>query len=209
MKKRITLIGLLIVLVVIAVLIILFVVNSSKKKIKEKSITEIETQTFTGTIYRNSDEKISIGDSIDNLSGYETEKTKSNIESNVYLKHAVEDDIIKASYVCIRYNNIESCLQGGDPSYYGTFDEMEEGMSPIDVPTNPTGNVAVIDGVRNYFLSDIGACYFDYSDSGCMSSSLNLEIFAQDDVVYALDDAVLIGCGVEIDGSSSCFSYLK
>ena len=141
------------------------------------------------------------GTKIIGLTNYETEETKNNITQNYYLKYEVEDDIIQASYACIKYNNIEACLQGGDSSYFGSFDEMEPEMSAILEPTNPTGNVSVIDSTRSHFLSNGGSCGFHDTDAYCGNSSLELAALSNGQV-HASDDS--IDCKVNPDGSSFC-----
>ncbi len=200
--------------------------------------TIVQVPPFTGTIYRNSTEEISIGDPIvpvttnvyclesqslgfnsctdsnqgvnqeecdaallspeapedaqcipgtitfPGLTSYETEETKSNITEDYYLKHDVENNIITASYACIRYTDsvtnelVEACVQGGDPSYYGD---------------DTTGNVKILKDIQTSFERSLqnAYCYFSSSFSNCASDSLALG-FDSD------------GSALADDSSSSC-----
>ena len=60
---------------------------------------EIE-ESGTLYIYRTSDEILSVGESIDNIT-YETDL--ANISTEIYLKHEVVNNVITASYSCITY----------------------------------------------------------------------------------------------------------
>ena len=236
-----------------------FTVGNTKYKLQNGSLkvddsTEEEEETFTGTIYRNSADKVTIGQTIvpetktlycgivkdgetvqgtscsmagvgwdtnaecvsgmadlgipnatceeatntTGLTSYETEETKSNITQNFYLKHEVEDNIVTASYVCIRYTGGEVCIQGGDPSYYGTFD----GKSSAGEVINPTGNIAEVAKTRSYFLSnEKGSCYFKDEESKCNDSSLNFSAYS-DGTVSAENDS--IECIVVPAGIATC-----
>ena len=123
------------------------------------------------------------------LSSYET--LPSNITSNYYLKHVVENDIVTESYVCIRYDDNgtkEACIRGGNASYYG-YDA-----------TNPTGNVAIIESTQNYFEGNEGSCDFNEDKSSC-SIKETLGISATSNgMVYANE------CGIDPSGMSWCES---
>ena len=175
--------------------------------------TSLEPTPFTGTIYRNSEERISIGDSIESLTSYETEATKSSITQNYYLKHDVENNIITASYTCIRYTDsvtnelVEACLQGRDTSYYGTYDEMPDEMSDeclYDVSDkNPTGNIKVLSDIKTSFERSFknGECAFGSSNSNCYSDSLGLSSFSSGRNYAMYSNSM---CYVNSLGSSYC-----
>ena len=137
------------------------------------------------------------------LTSYETEETKSNITQNFYLKHEVEDNIVTASYVCIRYTRGEACIQGGDPSYYGTYDGISSSGESDVSDKNPTGNIAIINSVRNYFLSNEGACSFNDSNANCYNSSLGIGASADGTAIVSLGSG---GCSIMTSGLSFCAS---
>ena len=136
---------------------------------------------------------------------YYTEETKGNMSGNVYLKHVVKNDVVQASYVCIKTDAQEDpCLQGGDPSYYGSFKE-DDGYGENDDYSkikDSTGNIAIIDSTKSYFSSNGGSCGFDDSYTRCNGSSLN---FYADSSGYVGADDDSIGCGVHTDGSAYCY----
>ena len=176
-------------------------------------VNESYSSGFTGTIYRHTEDGISVGDSIASLtSGYETEATKGNITSPVYLKHIVENNIITASYACIKYTEgnqqKEACVQGGDPKYYGTFDGIENYTSDnylADVSTlNPTGNIAVISSTLSYFKNnDDYNSMFQYFQSDVIDSLLYLSANS-DGTVTAEDFDASEDCYVSDNGYSTC-----
>ena len=145
---------------------------------------------YTGVIYRNSEEELSIDDSIDTITEYET--SLSNISQNVYLKHDVVNNVVTASYSCLTYteNGIRKdvCLRAGE-EYYAS-------------------NQAIIRSIESYVVSAGGYCDFDdpsYSSCDNYVSPPGLEFWAYSDgsvgSLYG-DDSVT--CGVESDGRSSC-----
>lgn len=160
-------------------------------------------------IYRNSEERISIGDSIENLTNYETEETKSNITQDVYLKHEVEDNIVKASYACLKYSESgeqkEVCLKGIDTNAYGTFEEDtgygENGdYAKIKNPT-PGSNIEEMFKTRSYFESIGITCYFTNSQSNCTNGDYGIAAFGNGGVNSI---NAPIGCLVNRSGPSWC-----
>ena len=132
------------------------------------------------------------------LTNYETEATKSNITEDFYLKHDVVNNIVEASYACIRYTDsvtnelVEVCLQGGDPSYYG--DET-------------TGNGKILEDAHTSFsrsLENASCGYSRYSSySECYSPSLGLNTYSDDGSAGSFDDSGSY-CGVNFNGGSFC-----
>ena len=122
---------------------------------------------------------------------YEFETDVTNIDTDVYLKLEVVNNVVTTSYACATYveNGIrkEVCLKGGDPVYYES-------------------NVSTLKGVESYFNtlssgSDKGFCNFSDSDSGCNSNSFILDAFS-DGFVDSNDGSLL--CYVDSDGYSQC-----
>jgi len=148
---------------------------------------------YTGVIYRNSEEDLSIDDSIDTISEYET--SLSNISQNVYLKHEIVNNIVTTSYACITNteNGIRKdvCLRAGE-EYYAS-------------------NQEIIHNIESYVVSAGGSCRFNDSYSSCdayvfdTGLEYDLEFWAYSDgsvgSLYG-DDSVT--CSVESDGRSSC-----
>ncbi len=133
--------------------------------------------TFTGTVYRYTTDKLNIGDSIE---GIEITTDPSILGKNHYLKHDVVDNKITVSYVCF-VTGSEHCMQGGK-EYYET-------------------NKALLQSQEAWFTSNGGRCY----DSGSLCygggfSSVNTESLGN---VKIFDDSTA-NCYVSSSGSSSC-----
>ena len=169
--------------------------------IERGDIIDVQNLSVNGTTYNYS------------LTSYETEATKSSITQNYYLKHDVENNIITASYTCIRYTDsvtnelVEACLQGRDTSYYGTYDEMPDEMSDeclYDVSDkNPTGNIKVLSDIKTSFERSFknGECAFGSSNSNCYSDSLGLSSFSSGRNYAMYSNSM---CYVNSLGSSYC-----
>ena len=137
--------------------------------------------------------------------------TTGTINPNYYLKHEVKNDIIQSSYVCMKYVDNgatkELCLQGGDQSYYGTYD----GISPVDQPDvrdkNPTGNIALLAAEVNYFDStqEVGrkGCRFNRSYSVCDNTIISISSWFYNVGTYvdnyANNSAIHASAGCSID----------
>jgi len=110
----------------------------------------------TQTVYRWTEDKLTIGDSIE---GIETTTDPSTLVYNYYLKHDVENNLITASYVCF-VTDSEYCLKGGDASYY-------------------QNNLEILRASESWFNNNEGWCSFDNLNSfsgdysGCYDGTLN------------------------------------
>lgn len=162
---------------------------------------------FTGKIYRNTNEIIKTGDSIaTNLTSYETEKTKGNITTNNYLRHDVENNIVVASYVCIKYIENEKTKETCLKNEYGTYDGIS-GTTIYDVSElNPTKSIEIMSNMRDYFIGNSGSCSFNSSRTICGDSSLELKAYS-DNFVYSTDKASGLTCKVATNGYSLSGSY--
>ena len=176
--------------------------------VTKTGVNEQVASTFTGTIYRNSGDMISIGGSISALTNaYET--SQSSINKNYYLKHEVANDIVTASYACIRYTEgvqKEACLRGGDGgASYGTYDGISSSKISYVANLNPTGNLAILQSTRSYFVGSGGSCSFRNSNSQCSNSSFMLSAGSDGSLMsYSYGD--FTRCLVLANGSSFCFS---
>ena len=132
---------------------------------------------------------------------YYTDETKSNITTNVYLKHDVVDDIVTTSYACMRYSGGEACVKGLDLEYYGTYDGMSSSF--VSSVTNPSGNIAIIDSTSSYFLSNSGTCSFNNSSSSCYNSYFHISSDA-DGYASVIDQTDNFQCNIKDDGPSRC-----
>ena len=147
---------------------------------------------YTGEIYRNSTESLSIGGDI-NTVAYET--SPLNINKTNYLKHDVVEDIVTASYACITYTENgtrkDVCLRGGSSSYYAsnqtTLQSVESYFNTLPYGSSSTG---------------YGYCNFDDSNSYCNSDSLYLDA---DSYGYVHANGVSSRCYVYSDGYSYCY----
>ena len=156
-------------------------------------------------VYRYTGDELYIGDSIENVE-VTTDPTTLGIPA--YLKHEVEDNIITASYACIGYTEDgkikEACIQGGDFSYFGTYDGMSN--SSVSEVINPTGNVAIINSNRNFFEDvDGGSCQFSSRISICNGE---VHVIKQDTYDNKLEISVGFGdgpgCYINYSGKSYC-----
>ena len=137
------------------------------------------------------------------LASYETEATKSNITEDHYLKHDVVNNIVEATYACIRYTDsvtnelVEACVQGGDSSYNGYYDYQN--------PENSTGNVKTLVDIQTSFERSLtnGACDFRYSSSDCSSTSFTL--YSSSDSYVTASSRPHSGCKVHVGGNSYCY----
>ena len=135
-------------------------------------------------IYRWSEEEISIGDIIDDLTKYAQDNTE--IGAPVYLKHILDkDNKVTESYACAKYDKDEYCLKGLEA--YGWAENEND----------YTGNVLTLKK-----LQDWGAdCYIDDAQSSCSIANLNLYTDLEGDII---SDTKEISCAVRNDGVSSC-----
>ncbi len=130
-------------------------------------------------------------------------KNARDIESNVYLKHDIENNIIKNSYVCFRTDK-EYCIQGG-------INETNDSQMPIY-----NSNIEVMNGTNNYFYScdtydndnystySCGRDFFEETEKEVSSASFTSKGQA---VAYEYDDTRdwdYSCCDIYEDGSSNC-----
>jgi len=145
------------------------------------------------TVYRWSTDNLNIGDSIE---GIETTITPPTNRKN-YLKHDVENNIIKASYVCF-VTDTEHCMQGGNADYYET-------------------NKQLLQNQQTWFTSRGGSCkmsgtsttsYFNCNGGGFS----NINAFTNGSLAAGipLDNGKdsFHGCFVLTGGSSYCMSVI-
>ncbi len=156
-------------------------------------------------IYRNSTDEATIGDNISVLtSGYQTDR--SNISQHYYLKHVVENNIIVESYACVKFTVDgvlkETCLRGGDPSYYGSYTGMS--ATPVREVTGASGNIQKIQNFIDYMKGKmlVFAWFsnsYSYTDDGdtdhWLTASSDGHVMSQYD---------FMACWVGEDGSSTC-----
>ena len=218
------------------------------------SDTPVESQTFTGTVYRKSSATIAIGDSIvpgtkeaycgvvpgtgtscelislgwdtnedcetemytlmglvvtcelgttsTGLSSYATEESELDIGvGDYYLRHDVENDLVTASYVCLKYaeNEDAACLQGGVPLAYGSY----TGMTNVEVNevTGAEGNIAELEKTRNYFESNEGSCAFSDDYSYCQGE---FAFFAGEDGEVFAQNPIGTSCRITPNGLAYC-----
>ena len=107
---------------------------------EEEVDTPYNSQTQTGTIYREDETEIRNGDNISILGNNYVDSVNNihsydpNYHTKFFLKHNVNNGIITSSYSCVQYGGVTACLKGADPSKYGTYD----GISSTKV-SNVTG----------------------------------------------------------------------
>ena len=161
----------------------------------------------SGVVYRFGEDRLSIGDSLNNT--VETTTNPSTLNKNVYLKHEIENNIITASYACLRYEypsgtTKEACFRGVDSSYYGTYDGTSSNVIYDLSNLNPTGNIAVIESTRSYFEANKGSCDFKSSASHCRigSSSTEIEAMPNGQVGARVGN---YQCYVSLNGSAACY----
>lgn len=155
-------------------------------------------------IYRNSEQKVYIGDNIEEKLGesgeiithpftYETDL--ANISQNYYLKHDVVNNVITDSYACIKYeeNGVrkETCLRGEDQAYYAANQEVLRSVEPYF-------NTLYYNNIKKNYK---GYCTFNASYSFCESDSLNLNAH---NLGYVSAYVGSMSCYVKSDGNSYC-----
>ena len=219
------------------------------------SDTPVESQKFSGTIYRNSDDIATVGDPIvptekdvyciilgdesscddggfleleseceeiveelklDDPSYFEDAYCASgkatvglssssyttdisDITTDVYLKHTVVDDVITESYACLKHSGGDICLEGDNPSAYGSYDGMTN--SVVTEITNPTAgsNIAKIYSVKDYF----NTCLFSSESSYCYNNGNDMEISADLEGGTVTKEATGFRCRVNV-GDTGC-----
>ncbi|MCI9110548.1 MAG: hypothetical protein HFH47_01900, partial [Bacilli bacterium] len=147
-----------------------------------------EPTPISETVYRWDSKSLNIGDSIE---GIDT-GTTSPTNRKYYLKHDVENNIIKASYVCF-VTDAEHCIQGGSKDYYETNKELLQNQ-------------------QTWFTSGGGSCkisgtsttsYFNCKGGGFS----NVNAFTDGSVIVSIPldtNDSFDSCSVNSDGRSSC-----
>jgi len=137
------------------------------------------------TVYRWDTKTLNLEDSIE---GTET-TTTAPTNRKYYLKHDIENNIIKASYVCF-VTDKEYCMQGGSADYYETNKELLQNQ-------------------QTWFTSNSGSCQILDTHFSCNGGSFyRVNAFADGSVVASipLDSSgdSTDGCYVYSNGSSYC-----
>ncbi len=138
---------------------------------------EAEGNTIT-TVYRWSEEEIKIGDTITDTTRFTTDP--STLGKDVYLKHALENNVVTEAWVCTVINDDETCLKGGSAESY-------------------TENELILAS-----LYDLGFDCFNYgSDAGCPVGSASFYTMSDG---FAFVNSESVSCTVSAEGISNCLS---
>ena len=128
-------------------------------------------------VYRNTNDTIKIGDTIDPSDTSKFTKDASTLEKSYYLKHVLDkDNKVVESYACGIFGGTEYCVRGGDPSFYGYAEN----------PSDYTENALILKQIEDTKIAGV-SCRFDAGDSNCSGGSVILGAFS-DGSLYVGDD---------------------
>ena len=157
---------------------------------------------FTGTIYRSSTERITIGEAITTITSYQT----TPINQTFYLKHTVVNDIVTESYVIFVVT----------PGMASTNAKMRSGTYTLrGAGATPTGSGGYNDD-SPYYTSNVNTLKqaFGENNSNCSdfsySSGVACEVPGLGPSTYSdgridVNDGIAAGCYVDSNGSSTCY----
>ena len=177
--------------------------ENNKYETTEKESTTPDTPTV---VYRWSTDEINIGDTINPNDTSKYTKDPSTLGKTYYLKHVLDkDNKVTESYVCAIFNSREYCLRGGDSSFFGWAENLEDNTGDEE---NHTGNVLVIKNLSEEGIEGL-SCSKDftlYNNFECKSDSI---LFGADpDNSLYVVEGVVSGCYVDpYNVSSYCMNY--
>ena len=150
---------------------------------KGSTSSEDDKPPTSTIIYRNSTDKVSIGDVMSDPTKYTT--NSSTLEKKYYLKHVLDKDTkVVGTYACAKINGKEYCLTYGE---YG-WSEKEEDY---------TGNMLILKELKDAGVN----CSFSEQYSGCGDGSVSLNATARNNADVGDFNG---NCDIDEDGSSSC-----
>ena len=158
-----------------------YIANYNEEGKIEVSKNKISSNTPV-TVYRWSEETVEIGA---DLSSFTYVENLSDLDKDVYLKHTVKNNKVTESYVCARFNNIETgaCVRGG-----------------VDDDGNSYFNENLL---IKKDLQDKDLICDSYGGFGCNDGFINLSA-ELDGYVLAYEYEANVACFVLDNGSSLC-----
>ena len=154
-------------------------------------VRPIAKTAYCEQLYDGSDSCIdgNVGYQLSYCSSNSLECVEGTFYPHYYLKHEVTNDIIQSSYVCMKYVSDggierEICIQGGNYSYFGEFDNKPVFAITDISDRNPTGNFAILSSEASYLRAINGGCAFSIRGGDCGDGWTNI-INEQGGRVYA------------------------
>ena len=144
-------------------------------------------------VYRWSEDRIKIGDTIDLSDASKFAKDASTLGKNYYLKHILDkDNKVIESYACAILKDKEYCLKGGRDNNGNSFYGYAENEADY------TGNMLILKWLRDIGLE----CNLSGDVYRCNENSVGLSINSLYDLVFSRGNNG--GCFITLDGYSAC-----
>ena len=125
-------------------------------------------------------------------------KDASTLGKNYYLKHILDkDNKVTESYACAIFNSKEYCVRGGKDNSGNSFYGYAANEADY------TGNALILKQIEGAKIAGV-SCDFTAGNSNCSGGSVKLIALSPGNVIANGGEG---GCGIAVDGNSSCVSY--
>ena len=128
--------------------------------------------SYSGNIYQEGYLGFSYYSLGDNITAYDYDYS-TDTPNGDYIKFTVANNVITAAYACIYTNNHEYCIQGGDPSYYGSYTGMSS--TSVSSVSGATGNIAQLKALQD---ATSGTAWYNSSESAATGGSYGLYAYS-------------------------------